>query len=196
VHDLRNVVAGDPSPDGMGTLELCRGIEVGHIFQLRTKYSEALDAKYLDENGKSQVMEMGCYGIGVSRIVAAAIEQNFDANGIIWPDAIAPFTVAIVPLYGKKSDAVRDASEQLYADLTAAGIDVLLDDRDERPGVKFADMELIGIPHRITIGDRSLANGKVEYKGRKPIDGGDGEAQEIDVAHVLATLQARLGGAA
>ncbi len=167
VHDLRNVVAGDASPDGMGKLELCRGIEVGHIFQLRTKYSTALNATYLDENGKTQVMEMGCYGIGVSRIVAAAIEQNYDERGITIPLAMAPFQVAIAPIGMKKSDAVRQAAEQLYAEFTAAGIEVLLDDRDERPGVMFADLELIGIPHRIVIGDRGLKEGKVEYQGRR-----------------------------
>jgi prolyl-tRNA synthetase len=184
VHDLRNVVAGDASPDGMGTLELCRGIEVGHIFQLRTKYSEALQATYLDENGKSQVMEMGCYGIGVSRIVAAAIEQNNDARGITLPVAMAPFQVAICPIGLKKSDAVREAAELLYAEFSAAGIEVLLDDRDERPGVMFADMELIGIPHRIVIGDRGLKEGKVEYQGRR-----DAEAQSIDLQAVFKVVQ-------
>jgi prolyl-tRNA synthetase len=187
VHDLRNVVAGDPSPDGMGTLELCRGIEVGHIFQLRTKYSEALDAKYLDENGKLQVMEMGCYGIGVSRIVAAAIEQNYDARGITLPVAMAPFQVAIAPIGMKKSDAVRQAAEDLYAQFAAAGIEVLLDDRDERPGVMFADMELIGIPHRIVIGDRGLKDGKVEYQGRR-----DAEAQILDLQNAFGVVQSQL----
>jgi len=162
VHDLRNVVSGDISPDGMGTLELCRGIEVGHIFQLRTKYSEALQATYLDENGKTQFMEMGCYGVGVSRIVAAAIEQNYDARGITLPTAMAPFQVGIAPIGMKKSEAVREAAEKLYAEFSAAGIEVMLDDRDERPGVMFADMELIGIPHRIVIGERGLKEGKVE----------------------------------
>ncbi|MDO8810832.1 MAG: proline--tRNA ligase [Gallionella sp.] len=166
IHDLRNVVAGDPSPDGKGTLALCRGIEVGHIFQLRTKYSAALNATFLDENGKSQIMEMGCYGIGVSRIVAAAIEQNFDERGIALPVAMAPFQIAIAPIGFKKSEAVRNAAEQLYAELSEAGIEVLLDDRDERPGVMFADMELIGIPHRIVIGERGLKEGNVEYQGR------------------------------
>ncbi|OIR15727.1 proline--tRNA ligase [mine drainage metagenome] len=187
VHDLRNVVAGDPSPDGKGTLELCRGIEVGHIFQLRTKYSEALQATFLDENGKAQVMEMGCYGIGVSRIVAAAIEQNFDERGIALPAGIAPFQVAIAPIGIKKSEAVRNAAEQLYAELTAAGIEVLLDDRDERPGVMFADLELIGIPHRIVIGDRSLKEGKVEYQGRK-----DDAAQAVTLQEVSKLVQSRL----
>ena len=193
VVDIRNVVEGDPSPDGHGRLQIRRGIEVGHIFQLGTKYSAAMKATVLDENGKDLTMIMGCYGIGVSRVVAAAIEQNYDDNGILWPDAIAPFSVAIVPLYGKNSDAVREASEKLYAELNAAGIDVLLDDRNERPGVKFADMELIGIPHRITIGDRSLANGKVEYKPRRPIDGKPADAQELELGHVLGFLRQALG---
>lgn len=187
VHDLRNVVAGDASPDGKGTLELCRGIEVGHIFQLRTKYSEALQATYLDENGKAQVMEMGCYGIGVSRIVAAAIEQNFDERGITLPAGMAPFQVAIAPIGIKKSEAVRNAAEQLYAELTAAGIEVLLDDRDERPGVMFADLELIGIPHRIVIGDRGLKEGKVEYQGRH-----DTAAQAVPLQDVFKLVQSRL----
>ena len=170
IADIRNVVSGDPSPDGKGTLELCRGIEVGHIFQLRSKYSEALKATFLDENGKTQFMEMGCYGIGVSRIVAAAIEQNYDERGITLPAAMAPFQVAIAPIGMKKSVAVREAAEQLYAELSAIpGIEVLLDDRDERPGVMFADLELIGIPHRIVIGDRGLGQevAMVEYKGRR-----------------------------
>ena len=187
IHDLRNVVAGDPSPDGKGILELCRGIEVGHIFQLRTKYSEALQATFLDENGKAQVMEMGCYGIGVSRIVAAAIEQNFDERGIALPAGMAPFQVAIAPIGIKKSEAVRNAAEQLYAELTAAGIEVLLDDRDERPGVMFADLELIGIPHRIVIGDRGLKEGKVEYQGRK-----DEAAQAVPLQEVAKLVQSKL----
>ncbi len=163
--DIRNVVAGDPSPDGKGTLEICRGIEVGHIFQLRTKYSSAMNATFLDEAGKSQLMEMGCYGIGVSRIVAAAIEQNNDERGIIWPRAIAPFELAIVPIGIGKSAQVRETADQLYAELAAAGIDVLLDDRDERPGVMFADMELIGIPHRIVVGERGLKAGPGRISG-------------------------------
>lgn len=187
IADVRNVVAGDTSPDGKGTLEICRGIEVGHIFQLRTKYSEALNATYLDETGKAQVMEMGCYGIGVSRIVAAAIEQNFDARGICIPTALAPFQVAIAPIGIKKSEVVRTAAEQLYAELSAVGIEVLLDDRDERPGVMFADLELIGIPHRIVIGDRGLKEGKVEYQGRQ-----DAEAQSIDLQEVLKLVQSKL----
>jgi prolyl-tRNA synthetase len=166
IADLRNVVAGDPCPDGKGRLEICRGIEVGHIFQLRKKYSEAMKCAFLDENGQSQVMEMGCYGIGVSRIVGAAIEQCHDARGLLVPRAIAPFEVCIVPMGYAKSEAVRDAADKLHAELRAAGIDVLLDDRDERPGVMFAEMELIGIPHRIVVGERGLSKGELEYKGR------------------------------
>jgi prolyl-tRNA synthetase len=187
VADIRNVVAGDPSPDGKGTLELCRGIEVGHIFQLRTKYSEALQATYLDENGKTQVMEMGCYGIGVSRIVAAAIEQNFDARGIALPAGMAPFQVAIAPIGYKKSEAVKTAADQLYGELQAIGIEVLLDDRDERPGVMLADLELIGIPHRIVLGDRSLKDGNVEYQGRK-----DEAAQVVTLQDVVKLVQSKL----
>ena len=167
VADLREVVAGDPSPDGDGRLAIARGIEVGHVFQLGSKYSEAMGATVLDENGRSVAMPMGCYGIGVSRVVAAAIEQNHDASGIRWPAPIAPFQVAIVSINLQKSEAVRDASETLYAALQDAGIDVCWDDRDLRPGVKFADMELIGIPHRIAIGDRGLGNGQVEYRQRE-----------------------------
>jgi prolyl-tRNA synthetase len=184
VADLRNAVAGDPSPDGKGTLELCRGIEVGHVFQLRTKYSQAMGATYLDEKGASQVMEMGCYGIGVSRIVAAAIEQNHDERGILWPAPMAPFQVAIVPIGAAKSEAVRAAAAKLHDDLAAAGIEVLLDDRDERPGVMFADMELIGIPHRIVVGDRGLKQGQLEYKGR-----GDAEAVMLTPEAVLDRLR-------
>lgn len=166
VYDIRNVVPGDLSPDGKGKLEICRGIEVGHIFQLRTEYSEVMKASYLNESGQSQPMEMGCYGIGVSRIVAAAIEQNHDEHGIIFPIVMAPFQVAIVPIGMNKSEAIRTEAEKLYTGLSAAGIEVLLDDRDERPGVMFADMELIGIPHRIVIGERGLKEGNVEYQGR------------------------------
>ena len=167
IADIRNVVAGDPSPDGQGNLLIKRGIEVGHIFQLGYKYSEALNAKVLDEAGKEATVTMGCYGIGVTRVVAAAIEQNHDAQGIIWPEAIAPFQLALVPLNMQKSDQVKEATEKLYQELTAAGIDVLMDDRNERPGVKFADIELIGIPHRIVIGDRGLDNGTLEYRHRR-----------------------------
>ena len=187
VADIRNVVAGDASPDGKGTLELCRGIEVGHIFQLRTKYSEALQATYLDEHGKTQFMEMGCYGIGVSRIVAAAIEQNNDARGITLPATMAPFQVGIAPIGMKKSEAVREAAEKLYAEFSAAGIEVMLDDRDERPGVMFADMELIGIPHRIVIGDRGLKDGKVEYQGRR-----DAEATSLNLQDAIKVVQSTL----
>ncbi|HFC6394941.1 proline--tRNA ligase [Neisseria bacilliformis] len=187
--DLRNVVEGDPSPCGKGSLKLARGIEVGHVFQLRDKYSAAMNASFLDNNGKSQIMEMGCYGIGITRIVAAAIEQNNDGRGIIWTDAMAPFQAVIVPMNYKKSDAVRKAADRLYAELTAAGADVLLDDRDERAGVLLADSELLGIPHRIVIGDRGLKEGKVEYARRT-----DSQAQSVAVeeaaAKVLAALRA------
>jgi prolyl-tRNA synthetase len=171
VADIRNAVEGDPSPDGRGSLGICRGIEVGHIFKLGTKYSEALEAKYLDENGKSQVMVMGCYGIGVSRIVGAAIEQGNDERGILFPQSIAPFELAIVPLGLKRSEAVREAAEALYNQMVAAGIDVVLDDRDERPGVMFADMELIGVPHRVVVSDRGLKEGMLEYQGRRDAEG-------------------------
>ena len=165
--DVRNVQKGDPSPSGRGTLDIARGIEVGHIFQLGQLYSDAMKATVLDEQGKAQAMFMGCYGIGVTRVVAAAIEQNHDANGIIWPDALAPFQVVLVPINYQKSEAVMEAADKLYAEFNAAGIDVLLDDRDARPGVKFADAELIGIPHRIVIGDRGLAAGTLEYRHRR-----------------------------
>ena len=189
VADLRNVVAGDPSPDGKGTLELCRGVEVGHIFQLRTKYAEALKCTFLDESGQSQVMEMGCYGIGVSRIVGAAIEQNHDDRGIIFPAAIAPFEVCVVPMGYAKSEAVKAAADALYDQLKAAGVDVLLDDRNERPGVMFAEMELIGIPHRIVVGERGLGEGKVEYKGRTDL-----EVTMVALAEIGAFMKARLCG--
>ncbi|MBR9870095.1 MAG: proline--tRNA ligase [Gammaproteobacteria bacterium] len=183
VEDIRNVVEGDPSPDGNGTLEIRRGIEVGHIFKLGNKYSSALNATVLDENGKSVVMEMGCYGIGVSRIVASSIEQNHDDKGIIWPDAIAPFQVAIVLLNGHKAPAVAEAGEKLYNELREAGYDVLLDDRNMRPGVKFADMELMGIPHRFVISERGLNAGTLEYKGRR-----DEDKQDIAVEDALPVL--------
>ena len=173
VADLRNVVAGDPSPDGKGQLDIVRGIEVGHIFQLRTKYSEAMGATFLDEKGATRPFEMGCYGIGVTRIVAAAIEQNHDPRGIMFPAPIAPFAVCIVPIGLHKSAAVREVAERLYEELVKSGIDVLLDDREERPGVLFADMDLIGIPHRVVLGERGLAAGNAEYKARrdeKPVD--------------------------
>jgi prolyl-tRNA synthetase len=187
VADLRNVVAGDPSPDGKGILEIVRGIEVGHIFQLRTKYSEALNALYLDEKGAYKPMEMGCYGIGVTRIVAAAIEQNHDARGIAFPAPIAPFEVSLVPIGYHKSGAVKAAADQLYGELAGAGIDVLLDDRDERPGVLFADMDLIGIPHRVVLSDRGLAAGCAEYKGRR-----DEKPRDLPYASVLEFLRERL----
>ncbi len=187
VADIRNVVEGDPSPDGKGVLVLRKGIEVGHVFKLGDKYSRAMNAAVLDENGKSVIMQMGCYGIGVSRVVAATIEQNHDDRGIIWPEAIAPFQLVIVTLNAHKSDAVREAGEELYARLRAAGYDVLLDDRNERPGVKFADMELIGIPHRVVISDRGLKAGTLEYKGRT-----DESSQDIPLAEAEAQLRERL----
>jgi len=184
VADIRNVVEGDASPDGKGTLSLCRGIEVGHIFQLRTKYSEAMNATYLDEAGQTQVMEMGCYGIGVSRIVGAAIEQGNDARGIIFPKSMAPFTVTICPIGYDKSEAVSAAANKIYADLNAAGIEAMLDDRGERPGVMFAEADLMGIPHRLVIGERGLADGTVEYKGRT-----DAEAQMVSLNNVVEFMQ-------
>lgn len=187
VADIRNVLPGDPSPDGAGPLEICRGIEVGHIFQLRTKYAEAMNCTFLDENGKEQIMEMGCYGIGVSRIVGAAIEQGHDERGIVFPSAIAPFSVCIVPMGYFKSEPVKEAADKLYAELIAAGIDVALDDRNERPGVMFADMELIGVPHRVVVGERGLKEGQLEYKGRC-----DADAQMIPIAEMLAFLTGKL----
>jgi prolyl-tRNA synthetase len=189
VADIRNVVEGDPCPTGnhgncTGTVSIRRGIEVGHIFQLGTKYSDAMQATVLDEAGKAVVMPMGCYGIGVSRVVAAAIEQNNDANGIIWTDGIAPFQIALVPIGYHKSAALKEAVDKLYGELTAAGFDVLLDDRNERPGVMFADMDLIGIPHRLVLGEKGLAKGMVEYKGRREKD-----AREIALADVTETLR-------
>jgi prolyl-tRNA synthetase len=186
--DLRNVVEGDPSPDGNGTLKLARGIEVGHIFQLGTKYSESMNAVVLGEDGKSHVMPMGSYGIGVSRIVAAAIEQNHDQKGICWPEAIAPFQLAILPMNAKKSHRVRDAAEKLYAELLSAGVDVLLDDRNVRPGVMFNDMELIGIPHRVVIGERGLDQGVLEYRKRT-----DAENGEIPLEGAVDAILQRLG---
>ena len=171
--DLRNVVEGDPSPDGDGTIQLARGVEVGHIFQLGTKYSESMHAVVLGEDGKSHLMPMGCYGIGVSRIVAAAIEQNHDQNGICWPEPIAPFQVAILPMNAKKSHRVREAAERLYEELQAAGVEVLLDDRNVRPGVMFNDMELIGIPHRVVVGERGLDEGILEYRKRTDTENGE-----------------------
>ncbi|MCO5400149.1 proline--tRNA ligase [Ralstonia soli] len=187
VHDLRNVVVGDASPDGKGTLAVCRGIEVGHVFMLGTKYSEAMNATFLDENGKTQPMVMGCYGIGVTRILGAAIEQNYDARGIIWPAAIAPFQMVICPVGYDRSDAVREEADRLHAELVAAGFDVILDDRGERPGAMFADWELIGVPFRVVVGDRGLKEGKLEFQGRR-----DEAATAVAPADVLATLKARL----
>ena len=188
VADLRNVVAGDPSPDGQGTLEIKRGIEVGHIFQLGTKYSEAMGCKVRGESGKPITLTMGCYGIGVSRVVAAAIEQNWDERGILWTDALAPFQIALVPMK-YENEAVRAATDKLYAELTAAGYEVLLDDRDKKtsPGVKFADMELIGIPHRIVVSERGLAEGNLEYKHRR-----DSESQQMPAAEILSFLANRI----
>ena len=183
VYDLRNVVEGDPSPDGQGTILIKRGIEVGHIFQLGQKYSEALGCKVLGEDGKPLVVTMGCYGIGVTRVVASAIEQNFDEKGIIWPSAIAPFEVAIVPMNAHKSPRTLEAAEALYAELTATGYDVLLDDRNERPGVKFSDLELTGIPHRIVIGEKGLDAGTFEYKGRR-----DAESVNISKEELLTKI--------
>jgi len=185
--DIRNVVAGDPSPTGKGTLGIARGIEVGHVFQLGQKYSESMGATVLGENGKAATLFMGCYGIGVTRVVAAAIEQNHDARGIIWPDAIAPFQVVVVPLNASKSPRVRETAERLYNEIAALGIDVLLDDRDERPGVKFADSELLGIPHRVVVGDRGLEAGKLEYRHRRAE-----AAEEFPAADALAFLRGKL----
>ncbi len=186
VADIRDVVAGDPSPCGQGTLEIKRGIEVGHIFQLGDKYSKAMNCGVLSETGKHQILTMGCYGIGVSRIVAAAIEQNHDSNGIIWPQAIAPFTVALIPMNMHKSQRIKDAAEALYATLTAQGIEVLFDDRKERPGVMFNDMELIGLPHSIVVGERNLDNQQVEYKNRRT---GETTLLNLDqVAEFIAAL--------
>jgi prolyl-tRNA synthetase len=187
VADTRNAVAGDPSPDGRGRLEICRGIEVGHIFQLGSKYSEAMSATFLDESGKAQVMEMGCYGIGVSRIVAAAIEQGNDERGIIWPRPMAPFQVAIAPIGYSKNTTVRNVADRLHDEMQSAGIEALLDDRDERPGVMFADLELIGIPNRITVGERGLKDGKVEYQART-----DASARPIELQSAPDLLKSLL----
>ena len=188
IADLRNVLAGDPSPDGKGTLAIERGIEVGHIFYLGTKYSQAMNATFLGENGKPQFMEMGCYGIGITRLPAAAIEQNHDERGIIWPDAIAPFTVVLCPITPERFPEVKAVAEKLYGELLAAGVDVILDDRGERPGAMFADWELIGVPHRVTIGDRGLKDGQLEYQHRR-----DAAASKVAVADVLGLLKEKLG---
>jgi prolyl-tRNA synthetase len=187
VEDIRNVVAGDASPDGKGTLVIKRGIEVGHIFQLGTKYSEALKATYLDDQGKEQIMIMGCYGIGVSRVVAAAIEQNNDERGILWPEAIAPFHVALIPVNKHKSPEVAEACEKLYAELQSAGFEVLYMDEDKaRLGVMLADVELIGIPHRIVVGDRGLQEGQVEYRHRRASDN-----EMLPIAQLVSELKQR-----
>ncbi|MFJ3055990.1 proline--tRNA ligase [Herbaspirillum sp. NPDC087042] len=187
VADLRNVVEGDASPDGRGVLAIQRGIEVGHVFQLGTTYSEAMKATYLDESGKPQPLVMGCYGIGVTRILGAAIEQNFDDRGIIWPTSIAPFEVVLCPMGYDRSEAVKTEIDKLYAQLTEAGVDVVLDDRGERPGAMFADWELIGVPHRIVVGDRGLKEGNIEYQGRR-----DSEATQVPLAEALAFIQGKL----
>ncbi|MDD5029715.1 MAG: proline--tRNA ligase [Rhodoferax sp.] len=189
VADLRNVVAGDASPDGAGVLAIERGIEVGHVFYLGTKYSQAMKATFLDQNGKPQLLEMGCYGIGITRLPAAAIEQNHDERGIIWPDALAPFTVVICPINAERSPEVKATADKLYADLLAAGLEVILDDRGERPGAMFADWELIGVPHRINVGDRALKEGNVEYQHRR-----DSAATAVALDAVLPMLLERLRG--
>jgi len=186
VADIRDVVVGDPSPDGKGTLEIAKGIEVGHVFQLGTFYTTKMGVTFIDEKGQTKPMEMGCYGIGVTRVVAAAIEQNHDERGIIWPDPIAPFVVSIVPMGYRRSEAVKAAAEKLYADLSATGIEVFLDDRDERPGVLLADQELIGIPHRFVIGERGLKEGIVEYQHRR-----DAAATKVSIADAVAHVEAR-----
>jgi prolyl-tRNA synthetase len=187
VADLRNVVAGDASPDGKGVLAIERGIEVGHVFYLGTKYSRAMNATFLDVNGKPQFMEMGCYGIGITRLPAAAIEQNHDDKGIIWPDALAPFTVVLCPISPDRFPDVKAAAERLYGELLAAGVDVILDDRNERPGAMFADWELIGVPHCVKIGDRGLKEGTVEYQHRR-----DAAATNVPIAEIFNLLQSRL----
>ena len=187
VADLRNVVAGDASPDGKGLLAIERGIEIGNIFQLGTKYSKPMNATFLDVNGKPQFMEMGCYGIGITRLPAAAIEQNHDEKGIIWPDALAPFTVVLCPISPDRFADVKAAAEKLYNELSASGVDVILDDRNERPGAMFADWELIGVPHRVTIGDRGLKEGMVEYQHRRDIT-----ATSVSVAEITGLLLSRL----
>jgi len=187
VADLRNVQEGDPSPDGQGQLTIARGIEVGHIFQLGKNYSEAMKANVLNENGQSVTMTMGCYGIGVSRVVAAAIEQNHDERGIIWPAALAPFQVALLPMKLNKSYRVQEAIEKLYNELQDLGIEVLLDDRNVRPGFMFADMELIGIPHRIVLGERGLDDGQAEYRGRR-----DTETQLIPISKLVSFIKEQI----
>jgi prolyl-tRNA synthetase len=187
VFDLRNVVEGDASPDGKGVLAIQRGIEVGHVFQLGTRYSQDMKATFLDENGKPQLLQMGCYGIGVTRILGAAIEQNFDDKGIIWPTSLAPFEVVLCPMGYDRSEAVKTETDKLHAALESAGIDVILDDRGERPGAMIADWELIGVPHRVVIGDRGLKDGKLEYQGRR-----DTEATAVVLDDMLAFIKAKL----
>ncbi len=187
IADIRNVKAGDLSPDGKGVLNIERGIEVGHVFVLGTKYSKAMNATFLGENGKPQLMEMGCYGIGITRLPAAAVEQNHDDKGIIWPDALAPFTVVLCPISPDRFPEVKAAADTLYAELLAAGVDVLLDDRNERPGAMFADWELIGVPHRVTVGDRTLKEGVVEYQHRR-----DSEATKVPVGEIAALVRSKL----
>jgi prolyl-tRNA synthetase len=187
VADIRNVVEGDPSPDGRGKLAMQRGIEVGHVFYLGTKYSKAMNASYLDENGKPQLLEMGCYGIGVTRLLGAAIEQSHDERGIVWPLSMAPFAVVLCPIGYDRSAEVKAAADTLYGELQAQGVDVMLDDRGERPGAMFADWELIGVPHRVVLSDRGLKEGKVEYQGRR-----DAQATSVAASEVAAFLKGRL----
>lgn len=187
VADIRNAVAGDPSPDGRGVLAIQRGIEVGHVFYLGTKYSKAMNANYLDETGKPQPMEMGCYGIGVTRILGAAIEQGHDERGIVWPDAIAPFRVVVCPIGWERSEAVRTAAQQLHDQLEALGVDAMLDDRGERPGAMFADWELIGVPHRVVLSERGLADGQMEIQGRR-----EAAASKVALGDALRVLRERL----
>jgi prolyl-tRNA synthetase len=187
VADLRNIVEGDHSPDGKGRLAIERGIEVGHVFFLGTKYSKDMNASFLDESGKPQLMQMGCYGIGITRLPAAAIEQNHDERGIIWPDAIAPFTVVICPIGMDRSADVKAAAEKLHDELQASGVDVMLDDRGERPGAMFADWELIGVPHRVVISDRGLQSGQLEYQHRR-----DAAATKVAAGEVFAFVKSRL----
>lgn len=189
VHDLRKVTEGDPSPDGKGSLRIARGIEVGHIFQLGSKYSEAMQATVLNEEGKSQVLVMGCYGIGVSRVVAAAIEQNHDERGIIWPQALAPYQVALAPINMHTSERLKQVAEHLYRSFRNEGIEVLFDDRKARPGVMFADLELIGIPHRVVVSERLLESNQAEYKGRQ-----DADAIQIPLEEVVPFIRSRLNG--
>jgi prolyl-tRNA synthetase len=187
VADLRNVVEGDPSPDGKGVLAIERGIEVGHVFQLGTAYSTSMKATFLDENGKPAPLQMGCYGIGITRILGAAIEQNFDDKGIIWPTMIAPFELVLCPMNYDRSELVKQETDALYLALQAAGIDVIIDDRGLRPGAMFADWELIGVPHRIVIGERGLKDGNLEYQGRR-----DSEATAVALAEMVGFIQARM----